>query len=124
MHEQVHSPRMKIVLPKLSETEIAGLLNYCERKLNQGVFVEPCNWFRSVLIAEKERRTRHLAEPEMLSIPNWHPAELSVALVCFYSLSRRGLTVAQAEVVDEICSHVVGACCSILAFVQETENAI
>ena len=124
MNEQADSPRMKIVLPKLSTSEINGLLGYCETKMNQGIFIEPCTWFQSILIAEKERRTRHLSEPEMLAIPNWHPSELSVALVCFYSLSRRGLTVAQAEVVDEICSHVVGSCASVLSFVRETSDAI
>jgi len=124
MDEQADSPKMKICLPKLSSSEIAGLLGYCELKLNQGVFVEPCNWLRSILLAEKERRTRRLAEPEMISLPLWHPAELSVALVCFYSLSRRGLTVAQSECIDEICSHVVGSCASVLSFVKETCDAI
>lgn len=108
MTEQLAEPKMTIVLPKLSDGEILGLLGYAEAKLNQGVFVPFCTWLQSNLRAEVERRTNKLREPEMLHLPgDWTNAEAADSLLAAYCLSRHGITISQAVFVDDVLRHLV-----------------
>ncbi|HUP82224.1 MAG TPA: hypothetical protein VM260_26970 [Pirellula sp.] len=109
--QQIDEPKMTIVLPKLSDGEILGLLGYAEAKLNQQRFVPFCSWLTSVLRAEVERRTNKLREPEMLSLPGeWTNAEAGDALLGCFCLSRSGITMAQCVFVDNILFHLVADC--------------
>ena len=109
MNETLNPPKMQILLPRLHLGEVLGLLNFCESKLNQGRFTVAASWLQSVLRAEVERRTNDLIEPAMLELPFWNGSELSDALVCFFCLSRHGISLNQAAFIDEILSHVIGS---------------
>ena len=112
--EQLTPPKISISLPRLHLGECLGLLNFCEAKLNQGRFLVACTWFQSVLRNEIERRTNELIEPAMLELPMWSGIELSDALLCFFCLSRHGITTGQAVFVDELLTHVIASCSSYM----------
>lgn len=111
METQTEAPKQNIILPKLTDGEILGLLGYAEAKLNQQRFVPFCTWLQVVLRAEIERRNRKLAEPEMPQIPqDWSNSEAGDSLLGAYCLSRSGITMAQAIFVDEVLTHIVADC--------------
>ena len=119
MSTQIAEPKMTIVLPKLSDGEILGLLGYAEAKLNQNRFVSFCTWLTSALRGEIERRTNKLREPEMLSLPgDWTNAEAGDALVGCFCLSKSGITMAQCVFVDDILFHLVADCSTRLEHYQ------
>ena len=114
MDETIEPPKMRIILPSLTELEIRGLAGYAERKLNMECHVPSMTWLLGVLCQELERRTRHLAEPQMLQTPFVDGADVGDALLAFHVLSRGTLTLAQAAFVDEIYHHVVASAVGIL----------
>lgn len=112
--EQLTAPKLSISLPRLHLGEVLGLLNFCEAKLNQGRFLVGCAWLQGVLRNEIERRSNELIEPAMLELPMWSGPELSDCLLCFFCLSRHGITMNQAVFVDEVFVHVIASCSSYM----------
>ena len=114
MDETIEPPKMRIILPSLSELEIRGLIGYAELKLNMGRHVPSMTWMLGVLCQELERRTRHLAEPQMLATPFVDGADVADALLAFHVLSRGKLTMPQAAFIDEVFHHVLASAVGIL----------
>ncbi len=114
MLTQIAEPKMKIILPRLSELEIRTLIGYAERKLNLGRHEPSMTWLMGILCQELERRNRPGSEPEMLRTPFVDGADVGDALLAFHVLSRGQLTLNQAAFIDEIFHHVLASAVGIL----------
>ena len=114
MQTQIDEPKMRIIIPRLSELEIRTLIGYAERKLNHEHHVPSMTWLMGILCQELERRNRPGREPEMLQTPFVEGADVADALLAFHILSRGQLTLAQAAFIDEIFHHVLASAVGIL----------
>lgn len=108
--------KLQIILPTLTDDELAGLITYSMRKMHEQKFVAYHAWLIRVLGKEVERRAEPDAgiEPGMEPLPNFRPKHYAEFLLGASVHSYAPLTEAQAKFVDNAKMCVVVECWSML----------
>lgn len=111
---QASQMQLPIMLPRMADSDLAGLFNWVLLKQRQGRYEPLVKWLGGIIGEEIQRRAGEAVEPSMPRVPNWTPGEAGQALLGMFVLAHIGLTPGQSEFVNVLEQHIIVEVASVL----------